>query len=325
MEPILDIRNLKVKFKSDDKIVRAVDGVNLQINRGETVGLVGESGCGKSVTSLAIMGLLPNNGDISDGSVYFKGRDLVKAPEKKMQKIRGNEISMIFQDPMTSLNPVLTIAEQLEEVIRIHEGGSKKAIRNKAIDLLNIVKIPDANRRILEYPHQMSGGIRQRIMIAIALACNPTLLIADEPTTALDVTVQAQILSLIKELQDELGTAVLLISHDLGVIAQVVDKVSVMYAGQIVESAKTHNFFASPKHPYSIGLLETIPKIDECQDELVEIKGMVPDLSEEFTGCRFYSRCPKAIDGCNTINPSLIQDNESLVRCLLYSDKVMNQ
>jgi oligopeptide/dipeptide ABC transporter ATP-binding protein len=314
----LDIQELKIDFVGDDETVRAVDGINLQIKRGESLGLVGESGCGKSVTSLAIMGLLPKNSKIT-GNIFFRGEDLTRKTDKEMEKIRGNKISMIFQDPMTSLNPVFTIADQLQEAIRLHQGGTRKEIFNRAVELLDLVKIPDAKRRMLEYPHQMSGGIRQRIMIAMALACNPSLLIADEPTTALDVTVQAQILALIDELQREFDTSVLLISHDLGVIAQVADRVAVMYAGQVVEQGMAEDLFSSPKHPYTRGLLETIPRIDGDNKELKEIKGMVPDLSQEFSGCRFAPRCPEAREECKAVEPGPVKYGNSLVRCLLYT------
>ena len=314
----LNIQNLKIEFSSDDENVRAVDGVDLQINRGESLGLVGESGCGKSVTSLAIMGLLPKNSKIT-GGIHFREEDLTRKTDKEMEKIRGNKISMIFQDPMTSLNPVFTIADQLQEAIGLHQGGTRKEIQKRAVELLELVKIPDAKRRMKEYPHQMSGGIRQRIMIAIALACNPALLIADEPTTALDVTVQAQILALIEELQKEFDTSVLLISHDLGVVAQVADKVAVMYAGQIIEQAGAEDLYSSPKHPYTRGLLETIPRIDDHKEELKEIKGMVPDLSQQFSGCRFYPRCPEVREECKAIEPGLVDWRDSKVRCLLYT------
>mgnify|MGYP000997842753 CR=1 FL=1 len=318
MKPVLNIKNLSVSFRTDTGFIQAVDGVDLEIKEGETLGLVGESGCGKSVTSLAVLGLLPEKTEIK-GEVSFLGENLLTKTEKEMEKIRGDRISMIFQDPMTSLNPVLSIAEQLEEVFLYHQGGTKKKIRAKAIELMDLVKIPDGKRRLNEYPHQMSGGIRQRIMIAMALACNPELLIADEPTTALDVTVQAQILTLIQELQIKLNTAVLIISHDLGVIAQVADKVAVMYAGQIVEYATTQDLFDSPKHPYTLGLIETIPRIDVFQKELKEIPGMVPDLSHGFKGCRFYPRCPKVRDKCQEGTLELTEAGSSRVRCLLYS------
>jgi peptide/nickel transport system ATP-binding protein len=320
VKPVLEIKDLQIRFKKDDTFVYAVDGVNFEINEGETLGLVGESGSGKSVSSLAVMGLLPPNGKVINGKIHYNGEDILTKSEKEMEKIRGRKISMIFQDPMTSLNPVLTISEQLKEVIQLHQRGTKKEIHQKAVDLLNLVKIPDAERRMNEYPHQMSGGIRQRIMIAIALAGNPSLLIADEPTTALDVTVQAQVLSLIKELQKKLNMAVLLISHDLGVVAQVADKVAVMYAGQIVEYSDTKELFRSPKHPYTVGLLETIPKVDESKMELREIKGMVPDLSQTFTGCRFAPRCPKAMPECNSVVPQLQDYRNTTVRCLLYTE-----
>lgn len=319
MKPILDIIDLKIGFTTDESFIQAVDGVSLQIHKGETMGLVGESGCGKSVTALTIMRLLPDKTKIS-GQIYFLGEDMLAKSESQMEKIRGDKVSIIFQDPMTSLNPVLTIAEQIKEVIQYHKGGTKKEIKQKAIDLMNMVKIPDGDRRIDEYPHQMSGGIRQRIMIAMALACDPELLIADEPTTALDVTVQAQILALIQELQQKLNTAVLLITHDLGVIAQVADRVAVMYAGQIVEYAEVEELFASPKHPYTIDLLETIPSLDHKGGELKEIKGMVPNLSQKFSGCRFQPRCSRAIERCKKELVPLFDINERKVRCLLYEE-----
>jgi oligopeptide/dipeptide ABC transporter ATP-binding protein len=319
MESVLKIKDLKIAFKTEDGFLQAVDGLDFEIAKGETLGLVGESGCGKSVTSLSVMRLLPEKTRIT-GEISFLGEDLLLKKEHELEKIRGNKVSMIFQDPMTSLNPVLTIADQIEEVIRYHQGGSKQYIKNRAIELMNLVKIPDGDRRIQEYPHQMSGGIRQRIMIAMALACNPELLIADEPTTALDVTVQAQILALIRDLQKKTNTAVLMISHDLGVIAQVSDKVAVMYAGQIVEYASTEELFHSPKHPYTKGLIRTIPRIDREQGDLEEIPGMVPDLSQEFTGCRFYDRCTMAMDSCKDKDIDLIDVENSKVRCLLYSE-----
>src|SRR5680860_357568 len=317
VKPILEIKELKIGFTTDEAFIQAVDGVSLQINEGETLGLVGESGCGKSVTALSMMRLLSEKTTIS-GEIYFMGEDILAKSEKEMEKIRGDKVSMIFQDPMTSLNPVLTIAEQIGEVIRYHQGGTKKEIKQRAIDLMNMAKIPDGERRIEEYPHQMSGGIRQRIMIAMALACNPELLIADEPTTALDVTVQAQILALIRELQQKLNTAVLLITHDLGVIAQVADRVAVMYAGQIVEYAEVEEIFASPKHPYTVGLLETIPSLDHEGGDLKEIKGIVPDLSQKISGCRFEPRCSKAMERCRTEEVPLLEIDDRKVRCLLY-------
>lgn len=320
MEPVLDIKNLKLGFKTDDGFIQVVNGLDFDIEKGETLGLVGESGCGKSVTSLSVMNLLPESSNIT-GDISFLGENLLEKKEKEMEKIRGDKISMIFQDPMTSLNPVLTIADQIEEVIRYHQGGTKQEIKQRAIELMELVKIPDGDRRMQEYPHQMSGGIRQRIMIAIALACNPELLIADEPTTALDVTVQAQILGLIKELQDRLDTAVLMISHDLGVIAQVADKIAVMYAGEIVEYATTQELFNSPKHPYTKGLINTIPRIDKKQDELQEIPGMVPDLSEDIQGCRFHPRCPFAMDECLKEDVELRDVGNSKVRCILHSSE----
>jgi len=320
MQSVLDIKDLKLGFKTDDGFIQIVNGVDFDIKKGETLGLVGESGCGKSVTSLSVMNLLPETANLK-GNINFLGENLLDKSEKEMEKIRGDKISMIFQDPMTSLNPVLTIKDQIEEVIRYHQGGTKEEIKQRAIELMELVKIPDGDRRLLEYPHQMSGGIRQRIMIAIALACNPELLIADEPTTALDVTVQAQILGLIKELQDRLDTAVLMISHDLGVIAQVADKIAVMYAGEIVEYATTEELFNSPKHPYTKGLINTIPRIDKHQDELQEIPGMVPDLSEDIKGCRFHPRCPYAMDECLKEDVELRDVGDAKVRCVLHSSE----
>ncbi len=319
MESVLHIKDLKIGFKTDDGFVQAVDGLNLSIDKGKTLGLVGESGCGKSVTSLAAMRLLPEKTHLS-GEINFMGEDLLQKKESELEKIRGAKISMIFQDPMTSLNPVLTVGEQIKEVIRYHKGGTKKEIHERTLELLELVKIPEGERRMNEYPHQLSGGLRQRIMIAIALACDPELLIADEPTTALDVSVQAQILTLIKELQEKLNTSVLMISHDLGVIAQVADDVAVMYAGQIVELASTKELFALPKHPYTQGLIRTIPRIDQHQAELEEIPGMVPELSRTFKSCRFHDRCPKAIEPCRENNIDLIDVDQSQVRCLLYAE-----
>jgi peptide/nickel transport system ATP-binding protein len=317
MESVLHIKDLKIGFKTDDGFVQAVDGLNLEIKKGETLGLVGESGCGKSVTSLSIMRLLPEKTNIS-GEINFLGENMLQKSEMELEKIRGDKVSMIFQDPMTSLNPVLTIAVQIEEVIRYHQGGTNRQIKERTLELMDLVKIPDGIRRIREYPHQMSGGIRQRIMIAIALACNPELLIADEPTTALDVTIQAQILALISDLQKKLNTAVLMISHDLGVISQVADNVAVMYAGQIVEFSCAKDLFKSPKHPYTKGLMRTIPRIDQEQGELEEIPGMVPELSQEFIGCRFYDRCSMAMEACKETDVDLINVEDSKVRCLLY-------
>lgn len=318
MDSTLKVEDLKVSFHGENNTVQAVNGVSFQIEKGEILGLVGESGSGKSVTSLSIMRLLSKQSSVT-GKVEFEGENLLDKSERKMRSIRGADISMIFQDPMTSLNPVLTIEKQLQEVIKYHTNLNKQEIQERLYELMELVKIPDGKRRLKEYPHQMSGGIRQRIMIAIALACNPKLLIADEPTTALDVTVQAQILSLIKDLQNTLDTAILMISHDLGVIAQVADNIAVMYSGQIVEYADVETLFSSPKHPYTKGLLATIPRIDVEQAELIEIPGMVPEMSGDFIGCRFYERCSQAMDQCKQQDIDLVDSKNSKVRCLLYS------
>ncbi len=303
---LLEVRDLRTEFKTDDGIVRAVDGVSFDLERGKTIGIVGESGSGKSVTSLSILRLLGDNGRIAGGSIRFDGRDLLSLDGRAMRGVRGNAISMIFQDPMTSLNPFLTVERQITEVLEIHKGMSRAEARRKAIDGLTRVGIPDAARRVTQYPHQFSGGMRQRVMIAIALACEPKLLIADEPTTALDVTIQAQILDLIRDLQRETGTAVILITHDLGVVAGMADEVAVMYAGRIVEHADAATLFASPKHPYTNALLASLPHIDGARERLAAIPGLPPDLSRMPPGCAFHPRCASAIDACRTQVPPLV-------------------
>lgn len=318
MKPILEIKNLKVQFKTQKSIVKALNGIDLTIYEGETLGLVGESGCGKSVTSLAVMGLLPERGEITEGSISFSGMELIGKTDAEMEKVRGNKISMIFQEPMTSLNPVFTIGDQLKEAISLHQKASREVIEQRALEMLELVRIPDAQRRMKEYPHQMSGGIRQRIMIAMSLACTPSLLIADEPTTALDVTIQAQILALLRDLQQKLGTSILMITHDLGVVAQVADNVAVMYAGEIVEYGRVVDIFQSPQHPYTAGLLKTIPRVDETRDNLEEIKGMVPDLSENIVGCPFAPRCNEALAKCSLMSPPLVEIGKQKVKCWLY-------
>ena len=317
MEPLLNIEQLQVEFLLDQARVRAVDGVNLNLQKGEILGLVGESGCGKSVTALSVMGLLAPNA-LVEGSISFSGENLLKKSEKAMQRIRGNRISMIFQEPMTSLNPVFSIQEQLEEVIELHQGVSKEEITEKTIHMLAMVGIPEPERRMKEYPHQMSGGMQQRVMISMALACNPDVLIADEPTTALDVTIQAQILSLIRDLQEKLETGVLMITHDLGVVAQVAHHVTVMYAGQVVESAGVKNLFNNPQHPYTRSLLRTIPQVHGRRERLVEIKGMVPDLLQLPKGCRFYPRCDEGMEVCREKPPVMKKTDKGEVRCWLY-------
>lgn len=301
---LLTVKNLKTSFDGPAGQLTAVDGVNFSIEAGECLGLVGESGCGKSVTSLSILKLFHGNRNI-EGEILFEGIDLLKLDEKGMRKIRGNKISMIFQEPMSSLNPVYTIGNQIAEVFSIHQNLSRKQARLKSIEMLKLVQIPAAEQRFDEYPHQLSGGMRQRVMIAMALACKPRLLIADEPTTALDVTIQAQILKLIAELQQEFKMAVLLITHDLGVVASVCDRVLVMYAGKIVEEANVQQIFQNAGHPYTQGLLKSIPRLGKKSDHLSCIKGMVPRLGHYPSGCRFQDRCDKALDICRKKEPPL--------------------
>lgn len=316
-QELLRVRNLKTYFYTDDGVVPAVDGVDFSIDKGKTLGVVGESGCGKSVTSLSIMGLIQKPaGKIVDGEILFEGENLVAKSEAAMRKIRGNHISMIFQEPMTSLNPVFSVGDQIVEAIMLHQGLSKTDARAKAIDMLKKVGIPSPESRIDDYPHQMSGGMRQRVMIAMALSCNPKLLIADEPTTALDVTIQAQILDLMRKLRDELGTSIMLITHDLGVVAELVDSVVVMYAGKIVESASVRDMFKSAQHPYTEGLLGSVPKLNQLQDRLQVIEGVVPHPAFMPKGCRFNPRCAYAKDICREKEPELISVNEAhQVRC----------
>ncbi len=319
---LLEVKNLKTQFKLKKGIVNAVNNIDFSIDKGEILAIVGESGSGKSVTSLSIMGLVQDPGKVVDGEILFKGKDLRKRSDKEIQSIRGNEISMIFQEPMTSLNPVYKIKNQLMESIMTHMNLSKKEALERAIKMLDLVGIPSPEKRINDYPHQMSGGMRQRVMIAMALSCHPELLIADEPTTALDVTIQAQILELIQSLREKLNMAVLLITHDLGVVAETADRVIVMYCGRIVEEATAEELFRHPKHPYTVGLLESIPKIDEDRDRLYMIKGMVPNPLDMPKGCPFSDRCEKCMDKCRQAVPALTNVNGSKVRCFLYSDEV---
>ncbi len=316
---LLDVKKLQTYFNDREGIAKAVDGVSFQLCRGETLGLVGESGCGKTVSSLSILKLLDVPPAIyHGGEILFEGNDLLKTNETGMRHIRGNTISMIFQEPMTSLNPVISIGSQIVEVLQNHKRLSASAARERGIELLNMVGIPSPERRIDEYPHQLSGGMRQRVMIAIALACNPKVLIADEPTTALDVTIQAQILDLMQKLQADLGTSILLITHDLGVIAETADRVAVMYAGRIVEEADVRTIFRHPLHPYTQGLLRSIPRIDEEQrpQRLQEIPGRVPNLLYLPKGCAFIDRCPVRIDQCKNEMPKLEEvDGRHFVRC----------
>lgn len=314
---LLTVDRLKTHFYTSEGIIRAVDDVSFKIERGRILGIVGESGCGKSMTAMSIMRLVPSPGKIVGGSINFDGHDLLKLSNEEIRRLRGDRMAMIFQDPMTSLNPVFTIGEQIAEILRTHRGLKKSAALERTESLLQNVGIPDPARRIREYPHQMSGGMRQRVMIAMAISCEPSLIIADEPTTALDVTIQAQILRLLKGLTNSLNTALILISHDLGIIAETADEVGVMYAGKIVEYTTTKELFANPLHPYTIGLLESIPRFGEVkEDRLRTIKGIVPKLSELPEGCKFNPRCKYVMDKCNNAEPELIDTGGGhLVRC----------
>jgi peptide/nickel transport system ATP-binding protein/oligopeptide transport system ATP-binding protein len=303
---LLDVRDLKTHFYTDEGLVRAVDGVSFQVDPGQTLGLVGESGCGKSVASLSILRLIQSPpGRIEGGRIYFKGEDLLALSESQMRRIRGNEISMVFQEPMTSLNPVFTCGDQIMEAIVLHQRLSKKEAKARAVDMLKLVGIPAPEQRVDEYPHQLSGGMRQRVMIAMALSCDPSLLIADEPTTALDVTIQAQILELLTRLRQDREMSVVVITHDLGVIAEVVHRVAVMYAGVVVEYADVGPLFDRPQHPYTVGLLQSIPRLSERRERLKVIPGSVPNPLDYPRGCRFHPRCPIAVDKCREEEPSL--------------------
>jgi peptide/nickel transport system ATP-binding protein len=303
---LLEVTGLRTHFASERGEVRAVDGVDLKLEKGRTLGIVGESGCGKSVTALSIMGLIPQPpGRIAGGEVLFDGEDLLKLPPARLRDLRGDKLAMIFQEPMTSLNPAFQVGDQIAEALLRHRKLSKGEAKNQAIEMLRRVRIPSPERRALEYPHQLSGGMRQRVMIAMALACNPQLLIADEPTTALDVTIQAQILELMRALRAELGTAIILITHDLGVIAELADEVIVMYAGQVIERCDVRRLFAEPQHPYTIGLLGSIPRLHLEQERLTAIEGMVPDAAAFPPGCRFHPRCPFAVEQCRREVPAL--------------------
>ena len=320
-EILLQVKNLKTHFFTDAGVVKAVDGVDLEIHKGETLGVVGESGSGKSITAMSIMRLIPEPpGKIVSGEIIFNGKDLVKASEREMMKIRGNDIAMIFQDPMTSLNPVLTVGEQIMEAIVLHQKVGQSDAKKKAIEMLKKVGIPESETRVNNYPHQFSGGMRQRVMIAMALSCNPKLLIADEPTTALDVTIQAQILSLMNKLKDDFGTAIMLITHDLGVVAELCQKVLVMYAGNTVEYTDSRALFATPKHPYTWGLLGSLPKLDESEKQRLEpIEGQPPDLRHLPQGCNFAPRCKHKLPICEQQKPILRElEPGHMVSCFLY-------
>jgi peptide/nickel transport system ATP-binding protein len=317
---LLNVRDLKTHFRTDDGIVKAVDGVSFAVEKGKTLGIVGESGCGKSVTCLTIMGLNAKRNTMTSGEALFKGEDLLTMNPRRLRDIRGNDIAMIFQDPMTSLNPVHSIGKQLVEAIQLHRDVTKKVARARALELLKAVGIPRAERRIDDYPHQFSGGMRQRVMIAMALVNDPDLLIADEPTTALDVTTQAQILNLMSRLQQDFGSAIIIITHDLGVVAEVADEVVVMYAARIVEQAPVDNIFNRPHMPYTWGLLGSLPRLDTDVDRLVQIPGQPPSLLFPPSGCRFHPRCPYVMDVCKTTEPRLVpisDDPTHLQACYL--------
>jgi peptide/nickel transport system ATP-binding protein len=308
VEHLLEIRGLKTHFATDDGMVHAVDGVDLTIDRGETLGVVGESGCGKTVTALSVLKLIAMPpGQIVGGEILWQGRDLVALPKEEMRRIRSKEIGIVFQEPMTSLNPVYTVGEQIAEVIRLHDGLGRREARNKVVEMLRLVHIPNPERRVRDYPHQFSGGMRQRVMIAMALSCNPKLLIADEPTTALDVTIQAQILELLLEMKSRLGMAVMLITHAMGVVAETAQRVAVMYAGKVVEEAPVGELFARPRHPYTQGLIRSIPRVDRADRKirLEAIPGVVPSLLDPAPGCRFAPRCRFAMAACSRATPEL--------------------
>jgi peptide/nickel transport system ATP-binding protein/oligopeptide transport system ATP-binding protein len=319
-DTLLSVNNLRMHYKVYDGVVRAVDDVTFRIQKGEAVGLVGESGCGKTATALTVIRLLPKAARVLGGSIHFLGRDILELDEDRMRSIRGKEIAMIFQDPLSFLNPVMKTGDQVADVLRFHEGLSKDAAKTRALELFKIVQIPAAERAVDYYPHQMSGGMRQRVMIAAALACHPAIAIADEPTTALDVTVQAQIVDLIKNLKKNLSMSLLLITHDLGIVAELCDQVCVMYAGKIVEAADVYAIYENPKHPYTEGLLRSNLSLNKTTGVLNTIKGMPPDLLNPPVGCRFHPRCPSAMKICSDKEPSFLSvDEHHQVACWLYS------
>lgn len=322
MAELLEVSGLVTEFKTSGGVIRAVDGVNLRVKKGETLGIVGESGCGKSITSLSIMQLLPKKiGRIAGGSIAFEGKDLLKASGREMRSIRGNRIAMIFQEPMTSLNPVFKIGKQISEAARYHLKIGKKEAWARAVEMLTKVGIPRPDKIAAQYPHQLSGGMRQRVMIAMAMICNPQLLIADEPTTALDVTIQAQILDLMRELQETEGTSILMITHDLGVVAEMCDRVVIMYAGQVVEETDVATLFNDPKHPYTQGLLASLPQLAGETDRLPSIPGQVPNPLHMPSGCRFAPRCPHRFEACDQAQPALLETEAGhSCRCFLYHD-----
>ncbi len=319
---ILKIEDLKTYFNTDDGIVKAVDGVSFSLSKGETLGLVGESGCGKSVSNLSIMKLIPSPpGKIMGGKAFLDGENIFDMSNDEIRRLRGNRISMIFQDPMTSLNPFLRISTQMVETIRLHQGMNRKNAKDKAVEMLKMVGIPNPGKRVIDYPHQFSGGMRQRVMIAMALSCNPEILIADEPTSALDVTIQAQILEIIKDLKQKLGTAVIMITHDLGVVAGTCDKINVMYAGRIVEKGTVDEIFKDPKHPYTRGLISSVPRLDKPgKERLFSIEGQPPNLIDLPDVCHFHPRCEYAMDICRRKSPPDMASAGRIVRCWLFEE-----
>jgi len=322
-ENILELENVKVQIHSNKDVLEITEGVSFELKKGETLGIVGESGCGKSITALSIIGLLPENAEVAEGSIKLKGEDLLTLSQDEYRQLRGKEISMIFQDPMTSLNPVYTIGFQIEELLKEHTNIPKEEYKEEVINLLRLVSIPRPEEIIHDYPHQLSGGMRQRVMIAMGLACDPEILIADEPTTALDVTIQAQIIDIMKNLQEELNMSTLFITHDLGVVAEICDRVVVMYAGQIVEQASVDELFDNPKHPYTKGLMKSIPKIGEYKEKLHSIEGSVPQLHEIKGGCRFADRCSMAMEKCFEKAPPMFETKgNTKTRCWLFEEQV---
>ncbi|OWT55711.1 ABC transporter ATP-binding protein [Candidimonas nitroreducens] len=320
--PLLDVRNIRTSFRTSQGLVYPVDNVSFSLDRGEVVAIVGESGCGKSITAFSVMGLLGDSGRVEQGEIFFEGRDISAMSREQMRGIQGNDISMIFQEPLTSLNPLLTTGYQIDESLRLHKNLSRKQAKEQSIDMLRKVGMPRPEAVYAAYPHELSGGMRQRVMIAMALSCGPKLLIADEPTTALDVTIQAQILKLMQDLRSELGTTIVLITHDLGVVAEMADRVIVMYAGQVVEQGDVYSLFQNPKHPYTRGLMNSTPKIHEIRDALESIRGTVPAPGEMPRGCRFSPRCPRAFDKCRTEAPVLQEFcGNYQVRCWLPEEQ----
>ncbi len=325
-EHLLEVKNLRTGFPNGGGMVVPVDGVSFYVEQGETLAIVGESGCGKSVTSMSILGLIhKQNGKVLSGEILYEGKDLLRCTEREICRIRGKEIAMIFQEPMTSLNPLFTVKEQIQEAIKLHRKMEREELDRRVLQLLELVEIPSARERMDQYPHELSGGMRQRVMIAMALACDPKLLIADEPTTALDVTIQAQILDLINRLKDELGMSVMLITHDLGVVAETAQRVMVMYAGTVVECTDVRELFYRPKHPYTKGLLRSLPSLDTDQEELPTIRGTVPDLSRLHQGCRFAPRCDMAREVCRQREPDTYGPKDHRVKCFCYSEEWGNK